>query len=154
MDPGYKEGKTGRGATSLILPRMKQYASIAPLGQKIIPYIGHGNISLHPEQPKGHEIPLIPIQTLTKGRACYVVVVNPRICNINPTRLHFAFQQQKDIPKPIIKGSQNWLNYTLEEYSNFIFAHGRYNTLENLDLKIRNGLEIVDLIDCIFCGQR
>ena len=52
MDPGYKEGKTGRGATSLILPRMKQYASIAPLGQEIIPYIGHGNISLHPEQLK------------------------------------------------------------------------------------------------------
>ena len=89
MDPGYKEGKTGRGATSLILPRMKQYA---PLGQEIIPYIGHGNISLHPEQLKGHEIPLIPIQTLTKGRACYIIVVNPRICKINPTRPHFAFQ--------------------------------------------------------------
>ena len=100
MDPGYKEGKTGRGATSLILPRMKQYASIAPLGQKIIPYIGHGNISLYPEQPKGHEIPFIPIHTLNKSRAYYVIMVNRRICNLNPTRPHFALQVTKGYPNP------------------------------------------------------
>ena len=51
------------------------------------------------------------------------------------------------LPKPIIKGSKNWLNTTLEEYGDFIFAHGRYNTLENLDLKIRKSLEIVDPIE-------
>ena len=31
MDPGYKEGKIGRGTTSLILPRMVQPVSVAPL---------------------------------------------------------------------------------------------------------------------------
>ena len=75
------------------------------------------------------------------------IAVNPRNCNLNPTRPPFALQQQRNIPEPIVKGNQNWLNYTLEEYSNSIFAHGRYNTLENLDLKIRKGLEIVDLIE-------
>ena len=70
MDPGYKEGKTGKGPTSLILPRMKQHVSVAPLGQVTIPCIGHWNISLHPEQLKVIGYPLIPVRTLTKGRAC------------------------------------------------------------------------------------
>merc|ERR1712215_341938 len=36
---------------------------------------------------------------------------------------------------------------TLEEYGDFIFAHGRYNTLENLDLKIRKSPEAIDTIE-------
>ena len=41
---------------------------------------------------------------------------------MNPTKIHFAFQQQEDLPDPILKGSKNWLNTTLEEYGDFIFA--------------------------------
>ena len=59
MDPGYKVGRTGKGPTSPILPRLKQHISVAPLGQVTIPCIGHWNISLHPEQLKVIGYPLI-----------------------------------------------------------------------------------------------
>ena len=148
MDPGYKEGRIGKGPTSPILPRLKQPILVAPLGQVTIPCIGHLNISLQPQQLKVIGYPLIPVRTLTKGKACYVTLINPRVHNvkINPSNLQFAMKQQQDSPKPILKGSKNWLNTTLEEYGDFIFTYGRYNTLENLDLKIRENLGIIDTI--------
>ena len=66
---------------------------------------------------------------------------------IHPNRISFAIHPPpKKEPKPTLKEGKHWFNTTLEEYSDFIFAHGRYNNLENLDNRIGDSLEIPDPI--------
>ena len=86
----YREGRTGKGLIPPILSRLKQHVSDAQPGQVTIPCLGHWNISLHLEQLKTIGYPHIPIQTLTKGRACYVTLTKPRVnkVKINLTKLH------------------------------------------------------------------
>ena len=67
--------------------------------------------------------------------------------SILPDKVSFVIKTQPGIlTKPSLKKNKNWYNATLEEYSDFIFAHGRNNTLENLDAKIRDSLLIPDPI--------
>ena len=149
-DPGYKNKKTdGKGMTTPIIPRLQKPISIAPLGQVVIPCIGHWGISLKPEQLGIEGYNLIPIQTLTKGRACYVKVLNTKKTQIEiqPKRISFTIlPPSKRQPKSALKKSKNWLNATLEEYSDFIFAHGRYNNLATLDSRIKDSLMTPDPI--------
>ena len=143
QDPGYGKKTMAKGVTSPMIPRLQDSLKMAPLGHITIPCIGYWNMHIRPSQLRVNEYNLIPIQTIVKGRACYVKVLNPssNSIKVNPKRISLSIQPASKIAtKTNLKKSKNWCNTTLEEYSDFIFAHGRYNNLDNLDSRIREAI--------------